>query len=110
MTSTVAALLPQRLKRTCACRSPAKPAEKFIARAAVPLEVAAKASDRKLRIKSIRHIDCVEVGHDRFDEVVTDFLGKIGEVNIVSIHTDQLQLFGTWQPERTDGLRCHDCV
>jgi hypothetical protein len=32
-------------------------------------------------------VDCVEVGHDRFDEVVTNFLGKIGETNIVSITT-----------------------
>ncbi|HWF20441.1 MAG TPA: hypothetical protein VG754_14310, partial [Verrucomicrobiae bacterium] len=44
-----------------------KPVEVLIAKAAVPLEVAAKMSDRQLRIKTIRHLDCVEVGHDRFD-------------------------------------------
>jgi hypothetical protein len=51
-----------------------------------PLEVAAKESDKKLRTKTIRHTDCIEVGHDKFDEVLTNFLGKVGEANIVSIH------------------------
>lgn len=64
-----------------------KPSEHLIAKAPVPLEVAAKESDRQLRVKCIRHIDCVEVGHDRFDEVVTSFLGKLGEQNLVSITT-----------------------
>jgi DNA-directed RNA polymerase subunit RPC12/RpoP len=64
-----------------------KPSEKLIAKAPVPLEVAAKESDRQLRVKCIRHIDCVEVGHDKFDEAVTGFLAKIGEQNLVSITT-----------------------
>ncbi len=64
----------------------AVPTEKLIAKAPVPLEVAAKESDRQLRTKCIRHIDCVEVGHDKFDEVVSGFLGKIGEQNLVSIN------------------------
>jgi DNA-directed RNA polymerase subunit RPC12/RpoP len=59
----------------------------LIAKALPPLEVAAKESDRLLRIKCIRHVDCVEVGHDKFDEVVTAFLGKIGETNLVSLTT-----------------------
>ncbi|MDB6122147.1 MAG: hypothetical protein JWQ71_1140 [Pedosphaera sp.] len=63
-----------------------KPAEKLIAKPLAPLEVAAKESDRKMRVKTIRHVDCVEVGHDRFDDVVTDFLAKIGETNIISIN------------------------
>jgi hypothetical protein len=61
--------------------------ELLIAKALPPLEVAAKESDRVLRVKCIRHVDCVEVGHDKFDEVVTTFLGKIGETNLVSITT-----------------------
>jgi|SRR5581483_7235785 len=64
----------------------AAPTEKLIAKPAVPLEVAAKESDRQLRVKCIRHIDCVEVGHDKFDEMVSSFLGKIGEHNLVSIN------------------------
>jgi hypothetical protein len=63
----------------------AKPSAVLITKANVPLEVAAKTSDRELRVKTIRHIDCVEVGHDRFDETVAKFLVKIGEPNIVSI-------------------------
>jgi DNA-directed RNA polymerase subunit RPC12/RpoP len=59
----------------------------LIAKALPPLEVAAKESDRVMRVKCIRHVDCVEVGHDKFDEVVTAFLGKIGETNLVSLTT-----------------------
>jgi DNA-directed RNA polymerase subunit RPC12/RpoP len=63
-----------------------KPSDKLITKASVPLEVAAKIdSDRRLKVKCIRHIDCVEVGHDRFDETVTNFLEKIGEQYLVSI-------------------------
>jgi hypothetical protein len=50
------------------------------------LEVAAKESDKKIRTKTIRHTDCIEVGHDKFDEVVTNFLSKVGEANIISIN------------------------
>ena len=62
-----------------------KPQEKLIEKAAVPLEVAAKTGDRQIKVKTIRHVDCVEVGHDRFDEMVTSFLNKVGEQYIVSI-------------------------
>jgi len=41
----------------------------------------------QLRIKCIRHFDCVEVGKDHFDEVVTAFLNKIGEASIIKIDT-----------------------
>jgi DNA-directed RNA polymerase subunit RPC12/RpoP len=61
--------------------------ENLIAKPLPPLEVAAKETDRRLRVKCIRHVDCVEVGHDKFDEVVTNFLEKIGELNLVSITT-----------------------
>ena len=62
-----------------------KPTASLIEKPLVPLEVAAKESDRKMKVKTIRHTDCVEVGHDKFDEMVTAFLQKIGEVNVVSI-------------------------
>jgi hypothetical protein len=38
-----------------------------------------------MRVKTIKHTDCIEVGHDKFDEVVSNFLGKVGEANVVSI-------------------------
>ncbi|MEK7780590.1 MAG: hypothetical protein AAB370_03715 [Verrucomicrobiota bacterium] len=62
-----------------------KPTESLIGKSAKPLDVAAKESDKKLKVKTIRHSDCIEVGHDRFDEFVTDFLQKVGETNIISI-------------------------
>ena len=61
------------------------PTEVLIQKPSRPLEAAAKDGDKKLRLKCIRRTDCVEVGRDRFDEVVTEFLQGIGEQNIVSI-------------------------
>ena len=63
-----------------------KPVEALIKKALAPLD-AAKDGPKKLRIRTIRHIDCKEVGHDNFDAMVTEALGKIGEDNIVSITT-----------------------
>jgi hypothetical protein len=50
-----------------------------------PLEVAAKETDKKLRVKTLRHSDHVEVGKDVFDDQVSIFLQRIGEPNVVSI-------------------------
>ena len=49
--------------------------------------VAQVAGEKQLRSKTIRRIDCVEVGHDRFDEVISEFLEKVGPENLVSINT-----------------------
>jgi len=62
-----------------------KTSESLIAKPLQPLEAAAKNTDKKIRVKTIRHTDCIEVGHDNFDAVVSSFLGKIGEANIVSL-------------------------
>lgn len=51
----------------------------------VPLEVAAKHSDKQIRVKTLRHSDHVEVGKDLFDDHVSEILQKIGEPNIISI-------------------------
>ncbi len=51
----------------------------------VPLEAAAKHSDKQIRVKTIRHSDHIEVGKDLFDEHVSQILQKIGESNIISI-------------------------
>jgi len=64
-----------------------KAAEVLIAKPLAPLEVAAKESDRRIRVKTIKHTDCIEVGHDKFDEVVTNFLVKVGEASIINITT-----------------------
>jgi DNA-directed RNA polymerase subunit RPC12/RpoP len=64
-----------------------KAAESLIAKPLVPLEVAAKETDKTIRTKTIRHTDCIEVGHDKFDEIISKFLAKVGEANIISINT-----------------------
>jgi hypothetical protein len=61
------------------------PSEVLIQKPNRPLEVAAREGDRKLRIRSIRRTDCVEVGKDLFDQRVSEFLAQVGEPNIVSI-------------------------
>ncbi|HKQ38467.1 MAG TPA: hypothetical protein VJ063_10350 [Verrucomicrobiae bacterium] len=59
--------------------------ESLIVKPNVPLEAAAKEA-YKIKVKTIRHSDCVEVGHDKFDEIVTKFLNQIGEGNMVSMN------------------------
>jgi hypothetical protein len=63
------------------------PTESLITKPLVPLEVAAKSTDKKMRVRTIKHTDCIEVGHDKFDEVVSSFLEKTGEPNVISIST-----------------------
>jgi DNA-directed RNA polymerase subunit RPC12/RpoP len=63
------------------------PTESLIEKPLAPLETVTKDSEKKIRIKTIRHTDCIEVGHDRFDEIVSNFLAKTGEENIISINT-----------------------
>jgi DNA-directed RNA polymerase subunit RPC12/RpoP len=62
-----------------------KTTESLIEKPLIPLEAAAKDTEKKIRTKTIRHTDCIEVGHDKFDEVLSNFLGKIGDDNLVSI-------------------------
>jgi DNA-directed RNA polymerase subunit RPC12/RpoP len=63
------------------------PGEALIQKPKPPLEVAAKEGDKKMRIKTIKRGDCLEVGRDRFDEKVSEFLDHVGQDNIVSINT-----------------------
>jgi DNA-directed RNA polymerase subunit RPC12/RpoP len=59
--------------------------EVLIEKPLAPLEVAAKETDKTIKVKTIKHTDCIEVGHDKFDEFVSRFLNKVGESNVVSI-------------------------
>jgi hypothetical protein len=63
------------------------PTDALIQKPNRPLEVAAKESDKRMRIKTIKRTDCQEVGKDRFDEKVSDFLEHVGQANIISINT-----------------------
>lgn len=81
MASSAAAKVEMHLKVPVS----AKQTESLIQKPKPTLEEAAKSTDRIMRVKTIRHTDCIEVGHDKFDEMVTNFLTKIGEANVVSI-------------------------
>jgi DNA-directed RNA polymerase subunit RPC12/RpoP len=61
--------------------------ESLIEKPLPPLDAAAKDTDKKLRVKTIKRGECVEVGHDRFDEIATAFLSKIGEENLINVST-----------------------
>jgi DNA-directed RNA polymerase subunit RPC12/RpoP len=49
------------------------------------LDIIAKEGDKKLRIKTFKRTDCMEVGKDHFDEKVSAFLEQVGQANIVSV-------------------------
>jgi DNA-directed RNA polymerase subunit RPC12/RpoP len=63
-----------------------KPAEPLIKKTQTPREVATKGVDKKIRTHTIRHATCIEFGHDKFDEKVTEFLSEIGEANVIGVH------------------------
>jgi len=63
-----------------------KPVESLIGKPKPPLEVVQKGAGKKLRIHTIRRASCVESGHDKFDEKVSDFLQQVGETNLVGVH------------------------
>jgi len=62
-----------------------KPGETLIQKSAKSLAVAAREGRAGLRVRTIRHSDCKEVGKDLFDSKVSDILNELGETNIVSI-------------------------
>ena len=62
-----------------------KSVESLIQKPNKSLDLAAKESKPGMRVKTIRHSDCKEVGKDRFDDIVSDFLNAVGEENIISI-------------------------
>lgn len=65
-----------------------KPVEPLIKKALPPLDATvSREGTRGLRVKTLRHSDCKEVGHDNFDIVASEILQKIGEENIVSLNT-----------------------
>lgn len=69
-----------------------KPTASLIEKPKPPLEVAAK-GEKKIRIHTIRRAQCVESGHDKFDEVVSKFLVEVGEANITGIHVINYEQF-----------------
>jgi DNA-directed RNA polymerase subunit RPC12/RpoP len=62
-----------------------KPGEVLIAKPKAA-EAPVKGAAKKLRMRTIRHATCIESGHDKFDERVSEFLNQIGEADIISTH------------------------
>jgi DNA-directed RNA polymerase subunit RPC12/RpoP len=60
------------------------PTEVLVKKKVKPLEVAAADGEKKLRIRTIKRTECLEVGHDKFDETVSELLSKIGPENLIS--------------------------
>ena len=63
------------------------PAERLISKAQPPAGGGGQGRRQELRIKTFKRSDCQEVGRDRFDEKVSQFLEQVGQTNIVSINT-----------------------
>lgn len=61
------------------------PAEALIQKTAPTVEVAASEPEKKFRIKTFRRIDTMTVNKDHFDEVVSEFLQKVGQEYVISI-------------------------
>jgi DNA-directed RNA polymerase subunit RPC12/RpoP len=70
-----------------------RPSDPLIQKPQAPLEAVAKGADKQVRIRTIRHASCIESGHDRFDERVTEFLNRTGESNLVGIHVINYEHF-----------------
>ena len=64
-----------------------KPTASLIQKPNAPLTAAPKDGKRRMMIKCIRRVDCMEVGKDHFDEKVTLFLTQIGEENFITMST-----------------------
>jgi hypothetical protein len=57
------------------------------------IDAIAKGVDKKIRIHTMRRAQCMESGHDKFDEKVTAYLNEIGETNLVGIHPISYEIF-----------------
>ena len=69
------------------------PSAPLIEKPKVPLDAIAKGADKRIRIQTMRRAQCIESGHDKFDEKVTAFLNEVGEPNIVGIHPISYEIF-----------------
>jgi DNA-directed RNA polymerase subunit RPC12/RpoP len=64
-----------------------KPPAPLIAKPKTAVEAVVHGTGNKVICHTIRHLACVESGHDKFDEVVTKFLNEVGESKIIGMHT-----------------------
>jgi DNA-directed RNA polymerase subunit RPC12/RpoP len=89
MASSAAAKVELRLK-VPVHKSPEAP---LIEKPKASLDVIAKGADKRMRIHTIRRAQCVESGHDKFDEKVSAYLGEVGEANVIAIHPISYEIF-----------------
>ena len=61
--------------------------EKLIQKPQTPLNAAAKKWQKGVAVRTIRRIDCMEVGKDHFDEKVTEFINTVGYERILNIQS-----------------------
>ena len=66
-------LRPLPPKWNCGSKCPCtkRPSAPLIEKSKMPLDAIAKGADKKIRIHTMRRAQCVESGHDKFDEKVT---------------------------------------
>lgn len=62
-----------------------KPVVQLVSKRELAVEAPTRETETRVRVKTIRHSDCIEVGHDIFDQVVSDFITKVGHSNVISI-------------------------
>jgi len=78
---------PEPEEKTLSIPFSTEPTKELIKKAQKPLEVAAKEDDKKLRIKTIRRADCLELDKDTFDDTVSEFIQLVDQDHIISMHT-----------------------
>lgn len=69
------------------------PSAPLIEKPKQPLDVIAKGGDKQIRVHTMRRAQCMESGHDKFDEKVTAYLNQIGESNLLGIHPISYEIF-----------------
>jgi len=69
-----------------------KPGASLIKKVIVPLGKT-PGGTKQIRIRTIRHASCIEFGHDKFDEKVSEFLNGVGEADVISVHVISYQYF-----------------
>jgi hypothetical protein len=70
-----------------------KPTAVLIAKTNPPLGAKKASGVKIIRVRTIKRASCMESGHDKFDEKVTEFLNEIGEANMVGVHTISYSFF-----------------
>jgi DNA-directed RNA polymerase subunit RPC12/RpoP len=69
------------------------PGEMLIDKPKPPLESVQKGAGKRLLIHTIRRAQCIENGHDHFDERVSTFLNSVTEANLIGVHTINYEQF-----------------